>query len=76
VSKPARKAIPALQEYLDKHAISQKEFGDMFGVSQGLVWQWLNGATSITPEKAKEIEAETGIPRMRLLYPDEVRAVK
>jgi transcriptional regulator with XRE-family HTH domain len=60
-----------LQAYIEENELSQEGFGDLIGVSQGLVWQWLNGVTSITPEYAKVIEAKTGIKRMRLLYPEE-----
>lgn len=31
----------------------------MLGVSQGLVWQWLNGKTRITAERALDIEQKT-----------------
>jgi transcriptional regulator with XRE-family HTH domain len=75
VSKQIRKkGSPAIQKFIEENRLSQKAFGEMVGASQGLVWQWLNGETSITPEKAKDIEAKTGIPRMALLYPKEKRA--
>jgi transcriptional regulator with XRE-family HTH domain len=73
VSKSDRKkiAVPAIAEYMEEHSLSQQGFADKVGVSQGLVWQWLNGETAVTPEKAKEIEDATGIPRLKLLYPEE-----
>lgn len=45
--------------YLDKHGVSQEEFGRRLKnpVSQGLVWQWINGKTTITLERAREIVA-------------------
>lgn len=46
-----------LAEYLEKNGISQDEFARRLDppVSQGLVWQWLNGRTQITLEQAKKI---------------------
>ena len=61
----------ALRGYLSSNGITQQGFAELVGVSQGLVHQWLVGLTAINPEKAKEIEAKTGIPRMKLLYPGE-----
>ena len=48
-----------LRDYLSQHGLSQAAFGERLDVSQGLVWQWLNGRTKITPERAIEIEALT-----------------
>lgn len=48
-----------LQNYLQKHGLSQEAFGEKLGVSQGLVSQWLNGETGITNERAKQIAAVT-----------------
>lgn len=31
----------------------------ILGVSQGLVWQWLNGETKVTAERAIDIEGKT-----------------
>ena len=56
---------------MEEQGLSQQGLADKLKVSQGLVWQWLNGETSITPERAKHIEEITGIPRIRLLYPEE-----
>lgn len=38
----------------------QTAFANRMGVSQGLVWQWLEGKTRITAERAIEIEGITG----------------
>lgn len=54
---------------MERQGLSQQQLADKLKVSQGLVWQWLNGETGITPERAKDIEEITGIPRIRLLYP-------
>ena len=48
-----------IPEYLKKKKLSQQEFATLIGVSQGLVWQWINGKTRITAERAKEIEVKT-----------------
>lgn len=37
----------------------QTALATALGVSQGLVWQWLNGRTKVTAEKAIEIEKAT-----------------
>lgn len=65
-----------LSTYLEKQGLSQEAFAKSIGVSQGLVWQWLDGRTRITAERAIEIEKKTGgaITRRDLrpdLYPDE-----
>lgn len=57
-----------LQAYLDKHEITQEQFGKMFKptVTQGAVWQWLQWlddpkrGARITAERAKDIERVTG----------------
>lgn len=48
--------IPA---YLEKHDLTQEQFAKKLGVSQGLVWQWINGETRVTPDRAKAIEKKT-----------------
>lgn len=49
-----------IRAYLEKHHLSQGQFSKQIGVSQGLIWQWLEGKTRITAERAKEIEEKTG----------------
>lgn len=49
-----------LATYLKKHDLTQEEFAKGLGVSQGLIWQWLNGETEITAERVKEIVRSTG----------------
>jgi DNA-binding transcriptional regulator YdaS (Cro superfamily) len=47
-----------IRAYLEKHELSQEQFAKKIGadgVSQGLVWQWLEGRTKITVERAKQI---------------------
>jgi DNA-binding transcriptional regulator YdaS (Cro superfamily) len=57
--------------YLKKNGISQDEFAAKLGVSQGLVWQWIDGRTRVTAERAKQIEEATGgSVRRRDLRPD------
>ena len=48
-----------LTAYLEKHDLTQEEFAKSIRVSQGLVWQWLNGRTRVRPERAREIERVT-----------------
>lgn len=44
-----------LADYLAKHSISQIALANHLGVSQGRVWQWLNGE-KVTPKYCPEIE--------------------
>jgi DNA-binding transcriptional regulator YdaS (Cro superfamily) len=44
-----------LADYLTKHSISQIALAHHLGVSQGRVWQWLNGE-QVTPKYCPEIE--------------------
>jgi len=48
-----------IPEYLEKHRISQDEFGSMIGVTQGAVSQWLAGSIKISAERAVDIEKAT-----------------
>lgn len=48
-----------IKAYLKKYQLSQQQFGKRIGVSQGLVWQWLEGRTRITAERALVIEGKT-----------------
>lgn len=60
-----------IRAYLKKHRLSQQAFGDLIGVSQGLVWQWLNGRLPVKPERAKQIEQATrGAIKRHDLRPD------
>ena len=66
IKKPAD-APSAIEKYLEKHSLTQEEFGKKVGdgVSQGMVWQWSEWlknpkkGTRITAERAMEIEAAT-----------------
>ena len=56
-----------LSEFLEQEKLTQEDFGQRVGsgVSQGLIWQWLEWledptrGTRITAERAIEIEAAT-----------------
>jgi len=48
-----------LAEYLDLPDKTQKGLADKIGASQGLVFQWLDGRTKITPDKAILVEVAT-----------------
>ena len=50
---------------------SQTQLAGELGVSQGLIWQWINGRTRITAERARDIERATGgIVTRKDLRPD------
>lgn len=60
-----------LKTYLKRSKQSQSEFAEKLGVSQGLVSQWVQGITGITPERAIEIEdATAGVVTRHELRPD------
>ena len=48
-----------IRSYLEAKQLSQDQFAKIAGVSQGLVWQWLNRRTTITAERAIDIERKT-----------------
>ena len=48
-----------ISDYLKKHGLSQKRFGEQVGITQGMVWQLLQGMCRASPETAKRIEAAT-----------------
>lgn len=59
-----------LRTYVEQHG-GQTEFARRLGVTQGLVWQWLEGKTKVTPVKAKLIEELTdGAVSRHELRPD------
>lgn len=49
-----------IKQYREKHALSQKAFGDLVGVSQGMVWQWESHETNLTLDKVKKVAIVTG----------------
>jgi len=60
-----------IYQYLREKGLTQTAFAAELHVSQGLVWQWLNGKTPITAERARQIEAVTGgLVRRHELRPD------
>jgi DNA-binding transcriptional regulator YdaS (Cro superfamily) len=48
-----------LRDFLRNEGLTQAQFAHQLGVSQGLVWQWLNRRTVITAERAIQIERLT-----------------
>lgn len=46
-----------IQRYLEKNKLSQEEFAQKMGVTQGAVWQWINWGVSA--ERAVAIEKKT-----------------
>jgi DNA-binding transcriptional regulator YdaS (Cro superfamily) len=48
-----------LTDYLKKTGISQKEFGAKVGVTQSMVWQWINNKRRIAAENVIPIESAT-----------------
>ena len=60
-----------ISTYLDKAGLTQEEFARRLRVSPGLVWQWIDGRTRVTPERAKQIERKTeGAIKRHDLRPD------
>ena len=48
-----------LQEYLSKHELTQEQFAKQVGVSQGAVWQWIDGRSKVSPRHFNVIEKKT-----------------
>ena len=60
-----------IRGYLEKHHLSQAQFAEKVGVSQGMVWQWLNERTPVSAKQAVNIEDKTaGEIRREHLRPD------
>lgn len=49
-----------LSKYLSSQKVSQTELARRVGVSQGMVWQWLNGVRQVSAEKVLTVEEATG----------------
>lgn len=49
-----------IKTYLEAKQLSQEDFAKALGVSQGLVWQWIDGRTKITVDRAREIVEASG----------------
>lgn len=48
-----------IKTYLSKNGISQSAFAEMTGVTQGMVWQWLQGLRPVSPSSCVVIEKFT-----------------
>lgn len=48
-----------LNEYLEAESLTQQQFADLLGVTQGLVSQWARGALRVSADMAKQIEEAT-----------------
>ncbi|ASY68869.1 helix-turn-helix domain-containing protein [Sinorhizobium fredii] len=56
----------AIARYREKHELTLKQFGALFGVDQSTALRWERGL-HLNAKKAIEIEAVTGISRHELL---------
>ena len=70
-----------LAAFLRAEKVSQAAFASQLGVTQGLVWQWLNGRTKIVAERVLQIERATDgkVTRHELrpdLYPPEAETAQ
>jgi DNA-binding transcriptional regulator YdaS (Cro superfamily) len=60
-----------VQAYIKRHNLTQGDFGRKVGVSQGMVWQWINGERAVSPRRARRIyEATNGEISLHELCPD------
>lgn len=65
-----------LDAYLSKNNISQADFADSIGVTQGMVYQWINKDRPVTPIKCVEIENKTnGQVSRKDLRPDDWKRI-
>lgn len=57
--------------YLKKKGLTQADFARLVGVSQPLVWRWVNKPETVSPRMAKRIEEVTGgLIKRRHLKPE------
>lgn len=68
-----------LSKYLSVTETTQSEFARSIGVTQGMVWQWLNGRRRVSAEQVLTIEKATDgkVSRHDLrpdLYPRDMNA--
>lgn len=54
-----------IADYLKEKGLSQAKFAELVStperkVTQGLVWQWMNGRTQVSIEAAAQVEKHTG----------------
>lgn len=56
-----------LRAWLENTETTQKEFGELVGVKQSTVSDWLTGDTVPTPRKLLDISKKTSIPIEKLL---------
>lgn len=55
-----RAAGAAIQEYLNRHNLTQHQFAERLGVSQSLVSQWITGATRLNEDTAAMVILASG----------------
>lgn len=61
-----------LADYLSHQALSQQDFADLIGVTQGMVYQWVRGKTPVSPAKSVLIEKVTqGVVGRKDLHPSD-----
>ncbi|MDR0843046.1 MAG: helix-turn-helix domain-containing protein [Acidobacteriota bacterium] len=61
-----------LMDYMRERGMTEPEAAQVFGVSQTTVNLVKRGLRRMSPEMASRVSAITGIPRLALLYPNEV----
>lgn len=75
-NSPAIIAVMKLDTYLTKFEISQSDFANSIGVTQGMVYQWINKDRPVTPIKCVEIEKQTkGHVTRKDLRPDDWKKI-
>lgn len=59
--------MEALKTWIEKRRMTQKAFGELIGVSQATVSDYLSGEISPTLDKLREIHAHTGLSFAKLI---------
>ena len=63
-----------LKTYLSESGTTQSDFASQVGVSQGMVWQWLNDVRPIPVDRMPDIEKVTKVKvSRRELHPEWAR---
>lgn len=59
-TKKRRAAGAAIDRYIKRHGLSQKQFADRLGITQSAVSQWIQGDTGVRNDIAVKIVRLTG----------------
>lgn len=68
-TKNSRAAGAAIARYLARHQLSQKQFADLLGVTQGAVSQWILGGKISEDNRTEIMRVTNGEVPAEVLFP-------